>query len=434
MPTYISDNGWSEPYKILAAGLAQYGQNRQRRKDREYLEGRDAKQDERQAIQDALMQRQIEQQMAGQQFDLGQKQKKANADDALLNLDFSQFQAEPPPMPPVGPPTLSQSMGAARADMSKPWAQQDPAFRAALTRDLVAKGVAAPQVAAYFDQNVAAQTGRPVLPQAPEGMRLGGLDVGGAQFEPEPPPLPPGAVPASMKVGNTTYDFPDAQSGPAHIQPVVGPDGRPMPGLYTGPDGKAHPLPRNAAPTEAQSNARIYAERMKFNEDALKGIKYDPTSKFRLPESLPLDGDFFDPVLRLARSGEGNQYIDTKRNWIAAVLRKESGAAISESEYAHADRQYFPQLGDGPEQIAQKQRLRDKVRQEMETIGNPPQVQLPGFDGQAIEPPPGAPPAPTGVSPNNGAPVTISSKQEFEALQPGTKFIWAPTGQPGTKR
>jgi len=43
-----------------------------------------------------------------------------------------------------------------------------------------------------------------------------------------------------------------------------------------------------------------------------------------------------------------------ERNFVNAVLRRESGAAIAPSEFESARLQYFPQVGDGPQVLAQK--------------------------------------------------------------------------------
>lgn len=50
-----------------------------------------------------------------------------------------------------------------------------------------------------------------------------------------------------------------------------------------------------------------------------------------------------------------------ERNFINAVLRRESGASISPAEFDSAAKQYFPRSGDGPEVLAQKQRNRQQV-------------------------------------------------------------------------
>lgn len=47
-----------------------------------------------------------------------------------------------------------------------------------------------------------------------------------------------------------------------------------------------------------------------------------------------------------------------KRNFINAVLRRESGAVISPQEFENAEKQYFPRPGDSPEVIAQKKENR----------------------------------------------------------------------------
>lgn len=47
-----------------------------------------------------------------------------------------------------------------------------------------------------------------------------------------------------------------------------------------------------------------------------------------------------------------------RRDFINAQLRRESGAVISPEEFDNANKQYFPQPGDGPKVIAQKERNR----------------------------------------------------------------------------
>lgn len=55
------------------------------------------------------------------------------------------------------------------------------------------------------------------------------------------------------------------------------------------------------------------------------------------------------------------QQEQAERNFINAVLRRESGAVISPSEFEEGRRQYFPQPGDGAETLAQKKRSRQTV-------------------------------------------------------------------------
>lgn len=57
---------------------------------------------------------------------------------------------------------------------------------------------------------------------------------------------------------------------------------------------------------------------------------------------------------------DGQQKVEqSQRDFINAVLRRESGAAIAESEFENARKQYFPQMGDSAEVIEQKRRNRE---------------------------------------------------------------------------
>lgn len=61
------------------------------------------------------------------------------------------------------------------------------------------------------------------------------------------------------------------------------------------------------------------------------------------------------------KSSERQQYEQAQRNFVNAVLRRESGAVISEEEFDNARIQYFPRPGDSPEVIAQKAENRSTV-------------------------------------------------------------------------
>jgi hypothetical protein len=60
-----------------------------------------------------------------------------------------------------------------------------------------------------------------------------------------------------------------------------------------------------------------------------------------------------------------------RRDFVSAVLRKESGAAISASEYANEEKKYFPQLGDSNEVIKQKQNSRLKAIEGLKSQAGP---------------------------------------------------------------
>ena len=60
-----------------------------------------------------------------------------------------------------------------------------------------------------------------------------------------------------------------------------------------------------------------------------------------------------------------------RRNFVTAVLRKESGAAISPSEFANEAQKYFPQPGDVDSVIKQKQNARETAIKALEIQAGP---------------------------------------------------------------
>ena len=59
-----------------------------------------------------------------------------------------------------------------------------------------------------------------------------------------------------------------------------------------------------------------------------------------------------------AVSGDYQKHEQAKSQFITAMLRQESGAAISPEEFTRYDREYFPQVGDDPSVIEQKRQMR----------------------------------------------------------------------------
>ncbi|MGB0855287.1 MAG: hypothetical protein ACPGSI_18460 [Pikeienuella sp.] len=58
------------------------------------------------------------------------------------------------------------------------------------------------------------------------------------------------------------------------------------------------------------------------------------------------------------RTPEFQRFDQARRDFVNAILRRESGAVISDQEFDNAEKQYFPQPGDSPEVIQQKRRNR----------------------------------------------------------------------------
>ena len=70
-------------------------------------------------------------------------------------------------------------------------------------------------------------------------------------------------------------------------------------------------------------------------------------------------------------SPESKQALQAQRNFINAVLRQESGAAIAPSEFTNAQKQYFPQPGDDKETLKQKSDNRKRAISNFKTSAGP---------------------------------------------------------------
>ena len=112
--------------------------------------------------------------------------------------------------------------------------------------------------------------------------------------------------------------------------------------------------------SESQANAYIFAGRMKYNQEQLDRLEAQGFNPATVSESL-----LMATLPEVGKTTQQKLYIAAKANWVAANLRKESGAAIAESEYRNAYEQYFPKVGDSAEVIAYKRNLRQLAERDM---------------------------------------------------------------------
>ena len=143
---------------------------------------------------------------------------------------------------------------------------------------------------------------------------------------------------------------------------VTGPDGAPVL-VQQSKDGKITPVtgysPKTASDkpmNEGQSKAALFGSRMKASHEVLDSLAGDGVTT-STPGSRT--GFGVGAVLNTMSSAKQQQLNQAKRDFVNAVLRRESGAAIAESEFSNADSQYFPQVGDAPEVIKQKSNNRE---------------------------------------------------------------------------
>ncbi len=122
--------------------------------------------------------------------------------------------------------------------------------------------------------------------------------------------------------------------------------------------------PTTKPPTEYQGKLGIFANRMAQAEPTIEELKDANSLTKKTLAAVPVAGNFL--------AGDDYQRLDqAKRNFINAVLRQESGAAIGQSEFDNAERQYFPQPGDGADVIEQKRQNRALAAAEMAKAAGP---------------------------------------------------------------
>ena len=95
-------------------------------------------------------------------------------------------------------------------------------------------------------------------------------------------------------------------------------------------------------------------------------------------------------------SSEQQRVDQAQRDFVNAVLRQESGAVISDAEFANAKRQYFPTPGDSKAAIDQKRANRQLAIQGFARMSGPKGAAdikaiidnplLPGVDPNAVTP------------------------------------------------
>lgn len=107
--------------------------------------------------------------------------------------------------------------------------------------------------------------------------------------------------------------------------------------------------------TEGQLAAAGFASRVNESNKVLSDLEktYDPTNlTARIAQSVP-GGN-------IILSDEAQEYQGAKEDFVTAVLRKESGAVISDQEFDREDKKYFPQPGDSEKTIESKRKRRER--------------------------------------------------------------------------
>jgi len=141
--------------------------------------------------------------------------------------------------------------------------------------------------------------------------------------------------------------------------------------------------------TETQSNATAFGMRAKESNALLNQLEKSGTKNTGVVRSAvsgtlgmtPFIGEKLEQGAASAMNvlptflggpNEAQQSTDqARRNFVTAILRKESGAAISPSEFANESLKYFPQPGDSNLVVKQKQDARELAIKALEVQAGP---------------------------------------------------------------
>lgn len=141
--------------------------------------------------------------------------------------------------------------------------------------------------------------------------------------------------------------------------------------------------------TEPQGNATAFGVRMKESNQLLnkledKGVTNTGITRATVGGIVGMTPFIGEKMQQGVQSGmnvlpgalggpsaEQQQVDAARKNFVTAVLRKESGAAISASEFYTESQKYFPQPGDSDAVIAQKRHARDTALKAMEIQAGP---------------------------------------------------------------
>lgn len=137
-------------------------------------------------------------------------------------------------------------------------------------------------------------------------------------------------------------------------------------------------LSRFATPEGVQKpTEKIVGEKMaNFNDSEALAAGFANRIRLSLDTLDRLESQGFSPVnfrdaaadalgANFAKTPEGQLYQRAKEDFVTAVLRRESGAAIAESEFIREDKKYFPQIGDTQQVVEEKAKARHAALKSM---------------------------------------------------------------------
>lgn len=168
-----------------------------------------------------------------------------------------------------------------------------------------------------------------------------------------------------------------AVSGEGVQKPVFNADagGYVYPPSPENPQGKFVPVSGfsaggNKPLTEFQGKAALFGSRAAAASDLIDKVgagEAGAAKTLQYWQDVPLAGR----AANVMASPQAQSLAQAQRDFVNAVMRLESGATISPSEFANASQQYFPQPGDSPQVIAQKKNNREMAIEGLSKLAGP---------------------------------------------------------------
>lgn len=153
------------------------------------------------------------------------------------------------------------------------------------------------------------------------------------------------------------------------INPRTGelsPLGNPQP-----PSQPNNPFSAGGKFNDGQGKAAGFTDRMLQSEGILSGVNGQGGVQEQGTSAVQTGLSAIPGVGNYLTSANRQKYEQAKRDFINAQLRRESGAAISPTEFDSANKQYFPTPGDSSEVIQQKAANRRSAVEAMGREGGP---------------------------------------------------------------
>lgn len=165
------------------------------------------------------------------------------------------------------------------------------------------------------------------------------------------------------------------------VQPAQGAPARPISPSPVQPPASIQVTPGKPEEqmNKEQAEAATFADRMR---EASRVVASVPEAGLSAWGQAITDNQYIPDLAEgWLTSGDFQKFAQARRNFINAQLRRESDAVISPSEFADANKQYFPMPGNTPEVLAQKASNRQTVMEGMARAAGP------GYQKGAVEQP-----------------------------------------------